>query len=197
MFLRYIVTAAIVSFVAAGPCTRQYTVKDGDYCDKISVSQGVSTYQLAVINNGIINGDCSNLVSNQQICLGYQGEDCTSVYTVVKGDTCDAVAAAHKVNTTLLHENNPQIDTECSNIYIGEVLCVASTVIVPPPAGNKPPSVPPTATLANPPPSTPTPQPSTSTPKPSTPTSQPPSYTPQPEEDNDNDDDDLPWCDEL
>ena len=29
--------------VAAGSCTREYTVKDGDYCDKISASEGVST----------------------------------------------------------------------------------------------------------------------------------------------------------
>jgi len=38
-------------------------------------------YQLAVINYGIINEDCSNLVSNQKICLGYEGEDCTTVYS--------------------------------------------------------------------------------------------------------------------
>jgi len=29
--------------VAAGPCAREYTVKEGDYCDKISQTQGVST----------------------------------------------------------------------------------------------------------------------------------------------------------
>jgi len=189
MFFRSLVVASIVS-LAAGHCVREYTVKEGDYCDKISASQGVSTYQLAVINNyGPINDDCTNLTPNQKICLGYEGADCTTVYTVVKGDTCDAIATAHNVNTTLLYENNPQIDTECSNIYVGEVLCVASTVIVPPPAG-KPLTVPSTAVLA-PPTTTPTP----SNPTPNTTPSTTPSTTP--DYGGDDDDEDLPYCDEL
>ena len=142
-------------------------------------------YQLAVINNGIIDDECSNLMPNQRICLGYEGEDCTTVYSklfnfllvrsltrptaVVGGDTCDAIAAAHNVNTTLLYENNRQINPECTNIYIGEVLCVASKVIVPPPADGKSFPIPSTATPAN------------------------PSKTPEPNDD----DEDLPWCDEL
>lgn len=96
---------------------------------------------------------------------------------MAKGDTCDAVAAAHNVNTTLLYENNPQINPECTNIYIGEVLCVASSVIVPPPAGGKSFPMPSTATPAN------------------------PAYTPAPStdggDDSYDDDDSLPWCDEL
>lgn len=175
MFFRTLVVAAIVSVVAAGSCVRQYTVKAGDICDGISASQKVSTYQLATINKGIINDQCSNLVPNETICLGYQGEDCTTVYTVKKDDTCDAIAAANKVNTTLLHENNPQINPDCKNIYIGEVLCVANSVIVPPPAGNPPP------------------MPSTAIPA-------VPSSTPPPNGGGDydyDDDEDLPYCDEL
>jgi len=178
MFFRSLVTAAIVSVVAAGSCTRDYVVKEGDYCDKISAAEGVSTYQLAVINYGIINDECSNLVPDQQICLGYGGEDCTTVYTIVADDTCEGIAAAHNVNTTILHENNPQIDPECSNIYIGEVLCVATTVIVPPPISDK---------------SYPTP--STAVPPVKTP--EPTASTPKPDGSDGNDDEDLPWCDEL
>lgn len=108
---------------------------------------------------------------------------------MVGGDTCEAIATAHNVNTTLLHENNPQIDPECSNIYIGEVLCVANSVIVPP-AGDKPP---------------PTPPPTVTPAVPSTPSVPVPTKTPEPQEnspnregdDNDDDDADLPWCDEL
>ena len=113
---------------------------------------------------------------------------------VAGGDTCDAIASAHKVNTTLLHENNPQIDPECSNIYIGEVLCVASKVIVPPPADGK--SFP-TPSGAIPPVSPQkTPEP-TKTPEPPKVVPAPPK-TPEPVYGDDNDDDeDLPWCDEL
>ena len=92
------------------------------------------------------------------------------------GDTCDAISAAHQINTTLLYENNRQIDPECTNIYIGEVLCVASAVTVPPPAGGEPSSYPPvpsTATPAN------------------------PSRTSGPSVEASDDEEDLPWCDEL
>ena len=148
-------------------------------------------YQLAVINTGIINDKCTNLVPNETICLGYQGEDCTTVYSallhcpllgllahlflvaVKKSDVCDAISAAYNVNNTLLHENNPQINPDCSNIYPGEVLCVASTVIVPPPAGGNP-------------------SPASTPPAPAS----PPASSPPAGNDND-DDDDLPYCDEL
>jgi len=184
MFFRSLVVAAIVSVATAGPCVRQYTVQPGDTCDKISASQGVSTYQLAVINTGIINDQCTNLVPNESICLGYQGEDCTTVYTVVNGDTCDAIAAAQNVNTTLIHENNPQINPDCTNIYIGEVLCVASSVIIPPPASSQPPpSMPSTATPAVP----------TNTPPPNSDNNN----NGDDDDNNDDDDDDLPYCDEL
>lgn len=35
------------------------------------------------------------------------------------------------INATMLYANNPQIDEYCSNIYIGEVLCVANQVLSP------------------------------------------------------------------
>ena len=60
MFIRSLVTAAMVSSesriatlfgqladphstVAVAHCVREYTVKEGDYCDKISAAEGVST----------------------------------------------------------------------------------------------------------------------------------------------------------
>jgi len=173
MFIRSLVLASIVS-LAASTCVRDYTVKEGDFCDKISAAQGVSTYQLAVVNNGIINDDCTNLMPDQKICLGYKGSDCTTVYTVVMGDICEDIAAAHKINTTLLYENNRQINPECTNIYVGEVLCVDSIVNAPPPpAGGKPIPIPSTAVPAN------------------------PTKTPEANNKTEDNEDDLPWCDEL
>jgi len=175
MFLRSLITAAIVSVVAAGSCARDYTVKDGDICDKISAAEGVSTYQLAVVNNGTVDDECSNLVPGEKLCLGYQGSDCNIVYVVVAGDVCDVVSAAHNISTSILYQNNPQINSDCTNIYIGEVLCVATTVTVPPPVGDKSFPIPSTATPAVP----------SKTP------------TPSPQPDSGNDEEDLPWCDEL
>jgi len=120
----------------ATSCTRTYTVNTGDICDGISGSNNVSTYQLAALNPGI-NSNCTNLQPGQSLCLGSPGEDCTNTYTVKPNDDCYGVAAAYNINTTILSLNNPQLDAGCDNLYIGEVLCVAGTVIVPPsPSGS-------------------------------------------------------------
>jgi len=197
MFFRSVVAAAFVTVVAAGSCVRQYTIKEGDTCDKISAAQNVSTYQLAVINKDI-NDKCSNLMPKQTICLGYEGEDCKTVYVVTKGDTCDKIATTFGMNTTILYENNPQIDTQCHNIYIGEVLCVSPKVQVPPRSGNQPIPTPSTAIPANP-----AVTPTTSTPPPTipvntpAPSSSPPAGTSDDNGDDEDDDSDLPYCDEL
>jgi len=162
--------AALVAQSAMGAeCERPYTVKEGDICDSISAANCVSTYQLAVNNIQKINAQCTNLVPGEELCLGYAGEDCKTTYVVKPDDTCEEVASQAGTTTTILKMNNPQIDDECSNIYIGEVLCTAKTVQVPSaPAGSPKPSSPPDA--------------------------QPASH---PKDDGDDDDDDLPYCDEL
>ncbi|KAG1883590.1 hypothetical protein F4604DRAFT_1735711 [Suillus subluteus] len=156
MFTKAITAILALPFVAqlvsADTCTRSYTAQAGDICDSISAANNVSTYQLAVVNVGIIDDACDNLVVGQSYCLGWQGQDCTTTYVVQQNDDCDIISSAAGINTTILYENNPQINDYCTNIYIGEVLCTANTVQVPPaPAGTTPAtSIPPTATPANP-----------------------------------------------
>ncbi|PPR00072.1 hypothetical protein CVT24_008974 [Panaeolus cyanescens] len=200
MFSKLITVAVIAASVqtAFAACTRSYTVKEGDYCDKISATQGVSTFQLAAVNAGTINDECTNLLPGQELCLGNTGEDCTTTYTVVADDTCSGIAEAAGLNSTILFLNNPQINSECDNIYIGEVgfrfvLCTSKTVQVPPVPSNGvviPVRGPPAKPVNHPVPVTtvsPTPSP---TPAPA---------APQPNNlgSNDDDDDDLPFCDEL
>ncbi|KAF8178488.1 hypothetical protein BJ912DRAFT_664798 [Pholiota molesta] len=131
--------AAVLAVSAQGPgavaatCLRSYTVQEGDYCDKVSQAQNVSTYQLAVLNSNAVNSACTNLLPGQTLCLAENAdEDCNSTYTVLNGDSCDSIAAANALNTTILTLNNPQIDQGCSNIYPGEVLCTSKTVRVAP-----------------------------------------------------------------
>lgn len=151
IFTAAFIALPFVASVFAKDCTRKYTVQAGDICDSISAAKNVSTYQLSVVNPGI-NEDCTNLTPGSELCLGYKGEDCTSTYVVVAGNTCDGIAATHNMNTTILYSNNPQIDDECSNIYVGEVLCVGGQVAVPPtPSGPLPgATIPTTAAPANP-----------------------------------------------
>jgi len=180
MFPKVVVAASTFALLAnAGPCVRQYTVKEGDICDSISATKSVSTYQLAVINHGVIDSSCSNLMPGSTICIGYENEDCSTTYVVKKDDTCDLITSATSIDSTLLWANNPQIDSGCSNLYIGEVLCVAKSVIVPPApkSGSVPTAIPATATPAAP----------SSVPKPK----------PTPANPSDADYNSLPFCDEL
>ncbi|ODO06295.1 hypothetical protein L198_01527 [Cryptococcus wingfieldii CBS 7118] len=85
---------------------------------------GVSTYQLALVNDAEIDENCDNLEPDQSVCLGIEGQDCTKVYTVVANDTCAWVQEMYGISNETLYSNNPQIDAACENIYIGEVLCV-------------------------------------------------------------------------
>jgi hypothetical protein len=116
----------------AAKCVREYTVKAGDICDTISAANNASTYQLGAINPGRINAACTNLIPGSSICLGTEGEDCAETLVVTPNLTCEQIYAASQINSTIFAFNNPQVDAECSNIYIGEVLCVAKEVIVPP-----------------------------------------------------------------
>jgi len=196
MFASVFAALVAIPFVAqsasAVDCTRSYTVKEGDICDGISAANNVSTYQLAVVNPQI-DATCNNLQPGQSLCLGWAGQDCTTTYVVKADDTCDLITAALAINTTMLYVNNPQINADCTNIYIGEVLCAASQFSAPPPPSVIPAtSIPASAIPAVPvtssaPVTTPTPV-TTSASTPSTASST---------NDDDDDDSDLPFCDEL
>ncbi|KAN0131879.1 hypothetical protein V8E53_010159 [Lactarius tabidus] len=164
-----VAVSSVVVPALAQSCTRTYTVKAGDICDSISLANNVSTYQLAVVNPAI-NPGCSNLSPGQNLCLGTSGADCTSTYVVKPNDDCDVVASNNNINSTLLRANNPQLNGGCTNMYIGEVLCVAGTVTVPsyPSGSSIPASVVPTTAL------------------PARPTG---------DSDDGDDGDDLEWCD--
>ncbi|KAF8164102.1 hypothetical protein BJ912DRAFT_1035099 [Pholiota molesta] len=134
MFSQLFIAAVLAVSAKVTTCLRSYTVQEGDYCDKVSQAQNVSTeYQLAVLNSNAVNSACTNLLPGQTLCLAENAdEDCNSTYTVLNGDSCDSIAAANALNTTILTLNNPQIDQGCSNIYPGEVLCTSKTVRVAP-----------------------------------------------------------------
>jgi hypothetical protein len=135
MFSKFAFTAtaalALLSPVLAA-CTRNYTVAAGDWCDTISQAHNVSTYQLAAVNVGVIDSTCDNLTPGENLCLGTTGEDCTTTHVVQDSDTCDTILAQFNLNSTILAQNNPNIDSACDNLYTGEVLCVAPTVVAPP-----------------------------------------------------------------
>lgn len=201
------VVAALVALpffaqsASAADCARSYTIKDGDICDSISANNNVSTYQLAVTNPQI-DGTCNNLQPGQSLCLGYAGQDCQTTYVVKGGDTCDQIVSVHGINSTMLWANNQQINADCTNIYIGEVLCVAGEFGAPPAPSSLPiTAIPAGATPAVPSVASSTPV-VTATPvaaavTTSVATTSPPAPSPTDDGDDEEDDDDLPYCDEL
>jgi LysM repeat protein len=115
---------------APGDCVRDYIIKPGDTCNSIGAAEGASTYQIMAINSQI-DYNCYNLQPDEKICLGTEGADCTSTYVVKSGDTCKKIEDAYGVNSTQFFTNNPNVDLNCSNIYSGEVVCVATSKLVP------------------------------------------------------------------
>ena len=89
MFARSVVAAFVaVPFIAgtafAAPCTRTYTVKEGDWCEPISAAHNVSTYQLSAVNPAI-DAVCHNLEVGSTLCLDTEDEDCTTTHVVESG----------------------------------------------------------------------------------------------------------------
>ncbi|KAF8513964.1 hypothetical protein JB92DRAFT_178819 [Gautieria morchelliformis] len=112
-------------------CARNYTVMPGDVCNSICATHNVSTFQLAHVNADKIDAACDNLAVGEALCLGIIGQDCNITTVVNLGDTCDTIAINAGINTTLLLQNNPNINSStCANIIAGEVLCTADQVFV-------------------------------------------------------------------
>ncbi|KAJ7312741.1 hypothetical protein DFH08DRAFT_626896, partial [Mycena albidolilacea] len=104
-------------------CGTSYTVKSGDTCSAIESSTGVSDATLHALNPSI-NSGCTNLQIGQVLCIS-SGSGCTKTYTVVSGDTCSAIESRTGVSDAQLHAMNPSINSGCTNLQIGQVLCVS------------------------------------------------------------------------
>ncbi|KAG1726482.1 hypothetical protein EDB19DRAFT_226801 [Suillus lakei] len=131
---RLVALAAIASVVTGqtlpAGCDRAVTVQSGDTCDAISAANKVSTYQLAAVNSDIIDPGCGNLFVGEVLCLGITGQDCNVTHVMQTDDTCDSVAIAAGIPINTLLANNPNLNTICTNVYSGEVLCTASQIYV-------------------------------------------------------------------
>ena len=60
--------------------------------------------------------------SLQPLCLGITGQDCQVTHVVVSGDNCQAIAQAAGTTYDIILANNPNVNSQCTNIYPGEVI---------------------------------------------------------------------------
>lgn len=68
-----------------------------------------------------IDAVCHNLEVGSTLCLGTEGEDCSTTHVVESGDSCQGLQSTYGINSTILYSNNPQLDADCNNLYTGEV----------------------------------------------------------------------------
>ncbi|KAI0258615.1 hypothetical protein BC834DRAFT_974967 [Gloeopeniophorella convolvens] len=120
---------AVASAQARTGCSRNGTVQDSDTCDILSARDNVSTFQLANANKAAIDPLCDNIFPGELLCLGLTGQDCDTITVVKEGDSCATLTQASGVPLATILANNPNVNSDCSNIYPGEVLCTSSQVI--------------------------------------------------------------------
>jgi LysM repeat protein len=56
---------------------------------------------------------------------------CASNYTVQQGDFCSTIAAQFNITVADLEGANSQINSDCTNLAIGEVLCIPAAAACP------------------------------------------------------------------
>ncbi|KAF9073609.1 hypothetical protein BDP27DRAFT_1360220 [Rhodocollybia butyracea] len=60
-----------------------------------------------------------------------QSSSCATNYTVQEGDICSTIASQFNVTIVALETANPQINSDCTNLDIGEVLCIPAAPTCP------------------------------------------------------------------
>jgi LysM repeat protein len=99
-------------------------VQPGDECQKIADANEIPLLQLILLNP-TINEACTNLQPGQELCLKLRSTACWGdAYAVAEGDTCASIAAARGVSAADLIAGNPSIDEACTNLQIGQQLCI-------------------------------------------------------------------------
>ncbi|KAF9068410.1 hypothetical protein BDP27DRAFT_823732 [Rhodocollybia butyracea] len=105
-------------------CQATYTVVSGDNCVAIAAKFNVSDASLLAANPQV-DEFCDNLNVGEQLCIPEPPTVCTQgQYTVVAGDTCISIGVQFNITATQLEAANSEINANCSNLDVGEVLCI-------------------------------------------------------------------------
>ncbi|KAI1164550.1 hypothetical protein F5B18DRAFT_650627 [Nemania serpens] len=121
-------------------CNAVYVVKAGDTCDKIRSDFG-NVFTLAQFYswNPEVNSQCTNLYVGEQVCVSVKtgpvcpaptkpgiAPSCNKCYKVVSGDTCQGVLNANHITLAQLRAWNPDINPDCTNLFIDFNYCVGA-----------------------------------------------------------------------
>ncbi|KAJ8063938.1 hypothetical protein OCU04_007786 [Sclerotinia nivalis] len=70
------------------------------------------------------NSTSTSTTNTTGIVLPGTAANCTMFYTVLMGDTCNAVDVKNGITFDVLKSLNTEIDAACSNLVVGQALCV-------------------------------------------------------------------------
>ncbi|KAI1108518.1 hypothetical protein F5Y14DRAFT_82245 [Nemania sp. NC0429] len=119
-------TFTITATPAASPrCVgKTYTIGASDTCQKISTSQGISTYDL-LWNNNLTKG-CENFPKSGTLCIP-SAASCET-YTVLATDTCASIQTKFKLLYSQLIAWNPSLGIACQALSetVGFAICVST-----------------------------------------------------------------------
>ncbi|CAL8461580.1 g1111 [Coccomyxa elongata] len=113
---------------AGATCTKVVTVQNGQTCYTIWTANGISEAEFYSLNPTV---DCAKLQAGQSLCVA-GSSSCSETHTIVSGDTCYTIWTAAGITQEQLAADNPGLD--CSNLQIGQVLCVDNSPTPPPPS---------------------------------------------------------------
>ncbi|KAJ7207185.1 LysM domain protein [Mycena pura] len=131
-----------------GACFVWHTIVSGDSCGAMETQFGITMAQLLAWNPQL-NSGCTNLLLDEAYCVdgaptssgSASGIPSTTVappaptppgtsgacfvwHTIVSGDTCGAMETQFGVTMAQLVEWNPQLNSGCTNLLLGEAYCV-------------------------------------------------------------------------
>ncbi|KAJ6538819.1 hypothetical protein DFH09DRAFT_71517 [Mycena vulgaris] len=106
-----------------GNCTAYHTVASGNTCTSMDTGAGIAFADFLRWNPEI-NVGCTTIQLGAAYCVGGGGSACAKVYTVVSGDSCAAIVKSQGVTQARINALNPQINAACSNLGVGENICV-------------------------------------------------------------------------
>ncbi|KIK61392.1 hypothetical protein GYMLUDRAFT_243570 [Collybiopsis luxurians FD-317 M1] len=126
MFARLSLFALVASLGALGTSAQatcngpSYTVVPGDICITIANKLDISLQQLLECNPQI-DANCDNLIPTEHLATPGCGA-CKQFYTVQAGDICVNIAARFGTTFQQLLCANSQINPQCTNLQIGELI---------------------------------------------------------------------------
>lgn len=131
-------------------CGKYYKVQNGDFCQVVAVNQTISLPLFLAINPDIDLG-CDNLVPGLWYCVSPlqfwnqtgtpttpseipaptttpdgTTENCFQWYIIQPNDSCAVVERSFGITFSQLQIWNPNLDSTCGNLLLGEAYCVNS-----------------------------------------------------------------------